>query len=110
MQGLTYGLSCLLLRCGRTAGKMFGLSVFSNASVVVVKSNGLQAVVQANKEGPAAKKVTYYSFILANQLSAEHQMKLGKSSGTTSMSCQIQFSVALQKMKDAFEGSKRLPV
>jgi hypothetical protein len=30
--------------------------------------------------------------------------------GSANMSSQVQFNVALQKMKDAFEGSARLPV
>ena len=89
---------------------MFDLLVSPNNSMIRLIAYSPQAVVQANKEGPAAKKVTYYSFILANQLSAEHKVKTSKISGTTDMSSQIQFSVALQKMKDAFEGSKRLPV
>jgi hypothetical protein len=89
---------------------MFDLLVSPITSVACLIAHGPQAVVQANKEGPAAKKVAYYSFILANQLSAEDRIKVSKLSGKADMSSQIQLSVALQKMKDAFEGSKRLPV
>jgi hypothetical protein len=52
----------------------------------------------------------YYSFILANQLAAEQKASISKGTANRDMSSQIQFGVALQKMKDAFEGSPRLPV
>ncbi|KAF2684778.1 hypothetical protein K458DRAFT_26708 [Lentithecium fluviatile CBS 122367] len=67
------------------------------------------AIVQANKESPASKKTAYYSFILANQLAAEHKIKIGGAGAIPDMSYKIQLGVAHQKMKDAFEGSPRLP-
>jgi N-terminal acetyltransferase B complex non-catalytic subunit len=67
------------------------------------------AIVQANKESPAEKKITYYSFILANQLCAEARENDSKASHTSDKQTNVQFLVALQKMKEAYEGSARLP-
>ena len=62
-----------------------------------------QAVIKYRAEGSASDKTTYYTQILAQQLSGDQKAQAAALKGVTDMSAQIQLSVALKQMKDAFE-------
>jgi N-terminal acetyltransferase B complex non-catalytic subunit len=64
-----------------------------------------QAVIKYRTEASASDKTTYYTQILAQQLSGDQKSEVANLKGVTDMSAKIQLSVALKQMKDAFERS-----
>jgi N-terminal acetyltransferase B complex non-catalytic subunit len=62
-----------------------------------------QAVVKYRAEASASDKTTYYTQILAQQLSGEQKIEAATLRGVPDMSAQIQLSVALKQMKTAYE-------
>lgn len=72
-------------------------------------THNLQAILQVRKEGPntQSEKASYYYLILSNQLSGEQKNEVSKESGKPDMSSQIQFTLALRQIKDAYDSSPK---
>ena len=54
-------------------------------------------------EGPSSDKLTYYTQIFAQQMSAEQKIRISQVTGDVDRMAEIQLGVALKQMKDAFE-------
>jgi hypothetical protein len=99
----SYGTVSSMQRYVRTAGKMSVLYVIPRPHSLDHALTRYQAVIKYRAEGSASDKTTYYTQILAQQLSGDQKIEAATLKGVTDMSAQIQLSVALKQMKDAFE-------
>jgi N-terminal acetyltransferase B complex non-catalytic subunit len=63
----------------------------------------LQAIVKYRAEGASSDKLTYYTQIFAQQMSAEQKIHASQATGIADRMAEIQLGVALKQMKDAFE-------
>ena len=54
-------------------------------------------------EAASTDKVSYYTQIFAQQMSAEQKLQAGKAAGVADRMAEIQLAVALKQMKDAYE-------
>lgn len=54
-------------------------------------------------EAASTDKVSYYTQIFAQQMSAEQKIRAGKATGVADRMAEIQLAVALKQMKDAYE-------
>ena len=63
----------------------------------------MQAIVKYRAEGASSDKVTYYTQIFAQQMSAEQKIRASQASGVADRMAEIQLGVALKQMKDAYE-------
>jgi N-terminal acetyltransferase B complex non-catalytic subunit len=63
----------------------------------------VQAIVKYRAEAASTDKISYYTQILAQQMSAEQKIQAGKVAGVADRMAEIQLAVALKQMKDAYE-------
>ncbi len=54
-------------------------------------------------EGASSDKLTYYTQIFAQQMSAEQKIRASEIMGIADRMAEIQLGVALKQMKDAYE-------
>lgn len=63
----------------------------------------MQAIVKYRAEAASTDKISYYTQIFAQQMSAEQKIQAGKAVGVADRMAEIQLAVALKQMKDAYE-------
>ena len=63
----------------------------------------VQAIVKYRAEAASTDKISYYTQIFAQQMSAEQKIQAGKVAGVADRMAEIQLAVALKQMKDAYE-------
>ena len=65
--------------------------------------------MQTSKEGVESKsrKAIYYSLILANQLGGERRTEIAKAADKIDPGSQIQLTLALRQMRDAYDNSPK---
>jgi len=60
-------------------------------------------------EGAASDKLTYYTQIFAQQMSAEQKIRASQITGVADRMAEIQLGVALKQMRDAYERPEVMP-
>ncbi|KAH6612687.1 tRNA synthetases class I (M)-domain-containing protein [Boeremia exigua] len=70
----------------------------------------LAAIVKYRVEGASSDKLTYYTQIFAQQMSAEQKIQTSQITGVADRMAEIQLGVALKQMKDAYERSESDPI
>ncbi|KAF3038778.1 methionyl-tRNA synthetase [Didymella heteroderae] len=68
------------------------------------------AIVKYRAEAASADKISYYTQIFAQQMSAEQKIQTGKATGAVDRMAEIQLAVALKQMKDAYERPENDPI
>lgn len=63
----------------------------------------MQAIVKYRAEAASSDKLTYYTQIFAQQMSAEQKIEASSATGVADRMAEIQLGVALRQMKDAYE-------
>ncbi|KAF1929644.1 uncharacterized protein M421DRAFT_125836 [Didymella exigua CBS 183.55] len=68
------------------------------------------AIVKYRAEASSTDKISYYTQIFAQQMSAEQKIQAGKAAGVADRMAEIQLAVALKQMKDAYERPESDPI
>ncbi|XPT02151.1 hypothetical protein M3J09_011273 [Ascochyta lentis] len=68
------------------------------------------AIVKYRAEGASSDKLTYYTQIFAQQMSAEQKIRASQVTGVADRMAEIQLGVALKQMKDAYERPESDPI
>ncbi|KAF2630728.1 hypothetical protein BU25DRAFT_446337 [Macroventuria anomochaeta] len=68
------------------------------------------AIVKYRAEGASSDKLTYYTQIFAQQMSAEQKIRASQATGVADRMAEIQLGVALKQMKDAYERPESDPI
>ncbi|KAJ8107724.1 hypothetical protein OPT61_g8672 [Boeremia exigua] len=68
------------------------------------------AIVKYKVEGASSDKLTYYTQIFAQQMSAEQKIRASQIMGVPDRMAEIQMGVALKQMKDAYERPESDPI
>ncbi|KAJ4984456.1 methionyl-tRNA synthetase [Stagonosporopsis vannaccii] len=68
------------------------------------------AIVKYRLEGASSDKLTYYTQIFAQQMSAEQKIQASHITGVADRMAEIQLGVALKQMKDAYERPESDPI
>ncbi|KAF3034462.1 hypothetical protein E8E11_003903 [Didymella keratinophila] len=68
------------------------------------------AIVKYRAEAASTDKISYYTQIFAQQMSAEQKIQAGKAAGVADRMAEIQLAVALKQMKDAYERPESDPI
>lgn len=63
----------------------------------------MKAIVKYRAEAASSDKLTYYTQIFAQQMSAEQKIRASQATGIADRMAEIQLGVALKQMKDAYE-------